>query len=324
MSDGRTTNVFHADPKIPEKRVSVTATENAESAKDEARKSLWGLILGLTGVLIFSATLPATRLAVESFAPWFITFGRAAIASLAAALCLIVMRKRFPRRHLWDLMLIGATLVFGFPGFMALAMQTVPSAHGGVVLGILPLATAVFAALWAGERPSPLFWFCGILGAVVIGIFALRDSGFTFQTGDLWLFAAGITASAGYVISGKLSHKLPAWEVICWALILTAPASLAGTLWLWHPDYTSAPQPQVWALLYLGLGSMFLGFFAWNNGLRLGGLARVGQLQLFQTFFTIAIAALFLGESITLETWLFALAVFAIVWVGRRSRVERR
>ncbi len=304
--------------------IDVTAISSAQTDKLAARRNFWGLILGLTGVLVFSATLPATRLAVESFAPWFVTFGRAALASLAAMLCLLVMRKRLPRRHLKALAFIGVTLVFGFPGFMALAMMTVPSAHGGVVLGILPLATAVFAALWAGERPSLLFWLCGIAGAAVIIIFALRGGGFTLQVGDLWLFAAGITASAGYVISGKLSHELPGWEVICWALVLTAPFSIAGTIWLWDSTYTAAPQPQVLAFLYLGLGSMFLGFFAWNNGLRLGGLARIGQLQLFQTFFTIAIAGVLLGETITLETWLFAAAVFVIVWIGRKSRVTAR
>ncbi len=291
------------------------------SSHNPGRDRLLGYLLGLAGVIIFSGTLPATRLAVASYHPWFITFGRAAIAAAAAAVCLAIMRRRFPRDHLGQLVIVGLTLIFGFPGFMALAMQTVPSSHGGVVLGILPLATALFAALLAGERPSVFFWICGLVGAALITVFALRDSGWDFQAGDLWLLAAGFTAAWGYVVSGKLSHHMPGWEVICWALLLYSPAILGGTLLLWQPGLPAAPLAHNIAFAYLGLFSMFIGFFAWNRGLRLGGMARIGQLQLLQTFFTLAIAAVVLGETITLETIAFAVAVLVVVVAGLRARV---
>lgn len=287
------------------------------------RDALLGLLLGLVGVAIFSGTLPATKIAVSSFDPGFLTFGRATMATIAAVATLLFMRHRFPRPHFWPLLFVGLTLIYGFPGFMALAMLTVPSAHGGVVLGILPLTTAVFATLLAGERPSISFWVWSIVGAVIISIFTFRDGGFGFETGDWWLLAAALVASAGYVESGKLSHHMPGWEVICWALALCLPISLAGTIWFWQPAYIHQPAAQNVAFLYLGLGSMFLGFFAWNTGLKLGGLARIGQLQLLQTFFTLGIAALVLGETVTLETLLFAVAVLLIVVAGQRSRIRR-
>ncbi|MEP0943721.1 MAG: DMT family transporter [Rhizobiaceae bacterium] len=282
-----------------------------------------GLILGLLGVLIFAGTLPATRIAVEFYNAGFLTFGRALVAGIAAIFCLAALRKSFPRKHLWALLFSGLALVFGFPGFMTLAMVTVPASHGGVVLGILPLGTAIFATLWAGERPSLLFWLCGVIGAVLIVIFTLRDGGWGFAIGDLWLLVAGVTASAGYVIAGKLSHHMPGWEVICWSLVLFLPVSALGCYFFWQPGYEAVPSPQAWAFGYVAMFSMLIGFFAWNTGLRMGGIAKVGQLQLLQTFFTLGIAAVVVGEQITMETIGFAVAVLIVVLVGRKAQVTR-
>ena len=282
-----------------------------------------GLVFGLVGVLLFAGTLPATRIAVASFDAGFLTFGRAFVASIAAGICLLSRRKKFPRNHMWSLIFAGLMLVYGFPGFMTLAMISVPASHGGVVLGILPLSTAIFAVILAGERPSLLFWLCGIIGAVLIVIFTLKHSHWVFQAGDLWLLIAALCASAGYVISGKLSHQMPGWEVICWCLVIFVPISATGMYAFWKPGYLVVPAPQLGAFAYVSLGSMFLGFFAWNAGLKLGGIARVGQLQLLQTFFTLGIAALLLDEKITLETFGFAIAVLVTVLAGQKTRVTK-
>src|SRR5207302_2274535 len=118
-----------------------------------------GLVLGFIGVALFGGTLPATRIAVSAFDPWFVTAARAGIAGFAALVVLIALRRPLPPRDTW-VEIAGAVicLVLGFPALSALAMQTVPAAHGGVVLGILPLATAAAAALLAGERPNLRFW----------------------------------------------------------------------------------------------------------------------------------------------------------------------
>ena len=291
-----------------------------------------GLIYGLIGVIIFGGTLPATRIAVGIFDPWFVTFGRALLASLVAILFLLVLKRRFPREHGIMLAIAGLFVVVGFPGFMGLAMLTLPSAHGGVVLGILPLATAIFAALIAGERPSPMFWFWGVLGTILVCIFALRDSGganasegsggFGFAFGDFWLLLAAICASCGYVILAKLSRHMSGWEAISWALVVTIPISIVGSLLTWNNRYFEASNLEFWAFVYLGLFSMYLGFFAWNTGLQMGGVSRVGQLQLLQTFVTLAIASLLLGEEVSMETIGFALVVLVVIVLGQRARVE--
>ncbi len=280
-----------------------------------------GLFFGLIGVVIFGATLPATRIAVGVFDPWFVTYGRALLASVIAAIFLVVARRPVPRRHLVQLAIAGAFVVVGFPGFMGLAMLTVPAVHGGVVLGILPLATALFAALLGGERPSLWFWFWGIIGTLLVIGFALRDGEFGFAIGDLWLLLAAFSASCGYVILAKITRHIAGWEAISWALIIALPVSMGGSLYYWDSAYLNAGGIELAAFVYLGLFSMFLGFFAWNTGLKLGGMARVGQLQLLQTFVTLAIAALLLGEEITLETLGFAVAVLVVIVLGQRARV---
>lgn len=282
-----------------------------------------GLGIGLIGVIIFGGTLPATRIALEVFSPAFVTFGRAALASIAAGLLLIVLRRPFPRGQVGPLLLAGLMLVFGFPAFSSIAMQTVPAAHGGVVLAILPLLTSIFATLLAGERPSLFFWLCGIVGTGLVVTFAIRDNDMTVSPGDAFLLLAALTASLGYVVSGKASRAMPGWEVISWALVLTAPVSLVGTILTFEAGYLKADLHQSLSFLYLGLCSMFLGFFAWNIGLAMGGIARVSQVQLFQCFVTLAISALLLGEHVGLDTVAFAMAVMATVALGRRARVAR-
>ncbi len=287
------------------------------------RRETLGFLLGFVGVVIFGATLPATRLAVVSFDPWFITFARATGAALPAIILLAVLRRPFPRGHGVLLSLAALMLVVGFPGFSSLAMQTVPAAHGGVVLGILPLATAAAAVIVNGERPSPAFWLLALAGAGLVAAFALRDNASGFAGGDIWLAAAALSAAFGYAISGRLARQMPGWEVISWALLIALPVAAPLTALLWQPAYWAVPASQWTALGYLAAFSMFLGFFAWNAGLALGGVARVSQVQLLQTFVTLAISAAILGEAVSAEMIAFALAVSAIVLLGRKARVGR-
>jgi len=282
-----------------------------------------GMLLGLIGVTIFGGTLPMTRVALEGFSPLFITLCRGVIAAAAASAALILLRRPFPRDHLPALAGVGLGAVFGFPIFSSIALQTIPASHGGVVLGILPLLTSIFAALVDGERPGPLFWLCGVTGSALVVAFSLRESGFHLGPGDFWLFLAAISASFSYVLSGKLARVLPGWEVIGWALVLCAPFTLVGTLLVAGTGVHAPGFAEHGALLYLGLMSMFGGFIFWNAGLALGGIARVAQVQLFQTFVTLAVAALLLGETIGASTVGFAFAVAFVVWLGRKAKISR-
>jgi drug/metabolite transporter (DMT)-like permease len=280
-----------------------------------------GLALGFVGVVIFGATLPATRLALQGFDPAFITVARAFLAAVAALMALAFLRRPFPKADTGALLVIGATLVFGFPGLVTVAMQTVPASHGGIVLGLLPLLTAIFAALIGGERPGPAFWAWGVLGAGLVLGFTLRGGGFAPQIGHLWLGLAAVVSALGYVVSGKLSRKMPGWEVICWALLLTAPLTGFGVFLTASAGIHQPGAVAIAALAYLAFGSMFAGFFFWNAGLALGGIARVGQVQLLQTFVTLGLSALLLAEPITPVMLFFATAVALVVWMGRKARV---
>ena len=282
---------------------------------------LTGLALGFVGVVIFGATLPATRFALEGFSPAFITFSRAAIAALVAGTVLMVLKKTFPRKHALSLFTAGLLLVYGFPGFSSVAMLTVPASHGGVVLGVLPLMTATFAALFGGERPGLAFWGWSIAGAALVMIFSLSGADIAPGIGDLWLACAALSAACGYVISGKLARTRPGWEVISWALVITAPLSLAGTLITWETGISAPDTSALTALAYLALGSMFAGFIFWNWGMAIGGIARVGQVQLLQSFVTLGLSALLLGETVTPVMLGFAIAVGFVVWCGRKAKV---
>lgn len=280
-----------------------------------------GMLLGLIGVTIFGATLPMTHIALGGFSPLFITFGRAVLASVAAAILLIALRRRWPKGQ--GLMLIGAGIcvVYGFPIFSSVAMQTIPASHGGVVLGLLPLLTSIFAALVDGERPGPAFWAYGVAGAALVVYFAVRGNGFHLEMGDVWLFVAAVSASLGYVLLARISRDVSGWEAISWALIVTAPLSLLATALVANSGIHAPNAAELAAFAYLGLMSMFGGFMFWNAGLALGGIGRVAQVQLLQTFVTLAVSAALLGEIIDATTIAFAAAVAIIVWLGRKARI---
>ena len=296
----------------------------SQITKEKHRREQIGFILGVFAVVMFAGTLPFTRIALGGFSPLFITFGRAALATACALLTMTVLRRPFPKAHWREILAAGILLGVAFPALMAIAMQTLPSAHGGVVMGILPLMTATFASLIDGDRPSPLFWFCTISGGVLVILFATRDSGIHVSSGDLFLLAACASCSLGYVVSGKLSRHMPGWEVISWALIAISPVSFIGAALTYEPRFLSASMPEFASFAYLGLVSMYLGYFAWNIGLGMGGIARVGQVQLLQTFVTLGLSALLLGEHIGWDTIVFAVAVAIMVAIGRRAPVLKK
>jgi drug/metabolite transporter (DMT)-like permease len=284
-----------------------------------------GLLLGFVGMCLFAGTLPATRLAVSGFDPLFLTVARAAVAGSAGLIVLIVLRRRIPQRSLW-LEIFGAALctVVGFPLFAALAMTTVPAAHGGVVLGIIPLATAATAAIFAHERPSFGFWVASIIGAIFVLTFMLRRSGGeTFSAGDLFLLGTVASGAVGYTLSGRLAALMPGWEVISWQVVIFLPFAALATFALWPASISSASFSAWAGLAYVGLISQYIAFFVFNAAMAIGGIARVGQIMLLQPFVIVALAVLVNGEPINAETIIFAAAVVATVLIGQRMRVRR-
>jgi drug/metabolite transporter (DMT)-like permease len=289
-----------------------------------APQVLLGLALGFAGVAIFAGTLPATRIAVGHLDPWFVTFGRAAAAGLLAAFVLFVLRRPLPARaDLGRYAVVALCLIAGFPGFSSLAMVTVPASHGAVVIGLLPLGTAVAAALFARERPSVGFWLAGLAGAGIVVAFTVRRAGgFHVSAGDLFLVVAVIAAAVGYTVSGVLTRSRPGWEVISWVMVLALPATLPAAWWFAPAVPAAVPPSAWWSFGYVALFSQYIGFFFWNAGLAIGGIARVGQIQLLQTFVTLAIAATLNREPVGPEMLAVAAAVALCVLVGSRMRAH--
>lgn len=316
------------------------------SAQPSSQNVKTGLWLGLLGVTLFAATLPMTKLAVGTAAdpqltPWFITFGRAAVAGLLSILYLLRQYSRrlepdFSSKNIvWKLPniaewgLLGFTacgVVVGFPLFMSLALQYVPSTHGAVVTGLLPLTTAVIAAVWFKQKPSAGFWLCAVLGTMLVLSFMVMRSAdasghFSLHLADVYLLLAMLSASLGYIGGARLTPSLGAERVICWVLVLSLPITVPMT-WLNLPsNLTAIHASSWWAFAYVAVFSMWLGFFAWYRGLALGGAVRVSQVQLVQPFLSLLFAVPLLGEKIDTMTLGFALAVIATVFVGKKMPV---
>jgi drug/metabolite transporter (DMT)-like permease len=284
-----------------------------------------GLVLGFGGTILFGGTLPATRLTVAAIDPLLLTAARACIAGIAGLGVLLALRRRVPPPTLWvELFLAGLCTIVGFPVFAALAMVSVPAAHGGVVLGIVPLATAGAAAIVAQERPSAGFWIVSLVGAAIVIAFVLSGRNVrTFALGDLYLFGTVLAGAFGYALSGRLSLRMPGWEVVSWQVAGFLPISALVTFALWPHDLAAIP-PAAWGgLAYVGLVSQYLAFFVFNAAMAMSGVARVGQLMLLQPFVIVVLAALLNRESIRLTTLAYAGAVVATVFVGQRMSVRR-
>ena len=280
---------------------------------------IYAYLLGFVGVLCFAATLPLTTIALNDFSPTFITVIRAVIAGLAACLWVFFSSSGKPRRdEIKPLVVSGLGLVFGFPLAMAIGLQSVPSYHGAVVLGILPLVTAGLSVIVYGYRARLGFWVCAVVGTSLVVVFTLREQDGSMSWADLWLVLAALMASSGYVIAGNLAKQRPGPWVICWSLILLSPISVMATVLVWPDFFWVRPDSSLMALLALGLFSMFFGFFAWNTGLALGGIAEVGQVQLLQLFLTLIWGSILIGEVVTIDVWVFAVLVAATVYFGRR------
>jgi drug/metabolite transporter (DMT)-like permease len=283
--------------------------------------------MGCLGMLGFSGTLPATRLAVPAFGPLVLTCSRIEIAAILGALTLLMLRgRRLPKRsELPGILLTGLGLAVGYPFFLALALQSVPSAHGAVVIGLAPGATAVMAVVRTGERPPKRFWIGCCAGFVAVALFAIQQGGGRIVPADGWLLAAILSVGLAYVEGGRVSRDLGGTATLCWAMILLAPfAAVALALNLQAQTLETASW-QAWVgFWYAGAVSMFLASVAWYRGLAAGGIARIGQLNLAQPLFALLWSAALLGETITWSFILTAVIVAAAMAVCLKSRVALR
>ncbi|SDY44476.1 DMT family transporter [Nitrosomonas halophila] len=278
------------------------------------------LALGLLGVLGFSLTLPATRLALQGLEPAFVGLGRALIAAVLAAIALWITRSPLPSGRQWlRLACTALGVVVGFPLLTAFAMETVPAVHGAVIVGLIPLTTALFAIQLAGERPNWLFWLTTLIGCAVILAFAFSSGAGALQSADIMLLIGVTVAGYGYAEGARLSKEIGAWQTISWALLVSVPVLLPPAVMTAPADIFAVEWVSLLGFAYVSIVSMYLAFIAWYQGLAMGGIAQIGQLQLLQPFLTLLSAALILGESVETSQLAAALIVLSCVAVGRRA-----
>jgi drug/metabolite transporter (DMT)-like permease len=285
----------------------------------EVKACFWGLL----GIIGFGLTLPATKIAVPFFGFTTVGLGRAVISGFLGLVLLLITHSKLPKtQQIFRLIIVSLGVVFGFPFFSAYAMKYVPASHGAIVIGILPLFTAFFGVILAKEQPPLGYWLAGLIGSLTIVIYSIFIGGGVLQSADFALLLAAISAAIGYAEGARLSQELGSWRTICYALVLSLPVTIPLSLLSaeMNLEYNSL---AAWSgFFYLSLVSMFLAFFAWYRGMELGGIAKIGQLQLLQPFITIFASNLFFGEKLSSDMFVVLTVVLFSVYFGRKSYLK--
>jgi len=286
-------------------------------------KNTGGWINGFLGVIIFSGSLPATRVAVADFTPLFLTSTRATIAAILGAGLLLAFREKRPgRAEIFPLLIVALGVVIGFPLLTALALEHITAAYSIVFIGLLPLATAIFAVLRTDEHPRAAFWVFSCLGSALVAGFALTQGVSSSALGNIYMVAAIIVCGLGYAEGAKLSRTLGGWQVISWALILSLPVMALLSYFTLPATFANIGQSAWAGLAYVSTFSMLIGFIFWYRGLAQGGIAAVGQLQLLQPFLGLMLAATVLHETVS---WpMFAVTVAVVLCVTGARHFARQ
>ncbi|MET7734247.1 DMT family transporter [Streptomyces sp. NPDC005402] len=281
----------------------------------------FGTVQAALGVAAFSLTFPATAWGLEGFGPWSLVAVRSVLAALVAGGCLLALRVPMPsRRDRPGLAVVAGGVVVGFPLLTTLALRTSTTAHAAVVVGLLPLTTALLSALRMGTRPSRTFWTAALAGAAAVVAFTVQQSGGALTTADLYLFAALLVCAAGYTEGGRLARVMPGWQVIAWALVLCLPVGVPAAALALSYEPVHLTAHSVAGLLWVAAGSQFLGLVVWYRGMAAIGIPKASQLQLAQPLLTLVWSVLLLGEHLTVAAPLTAAAVLVCIAVTQRAR----
>jgi drug/metabolite transporter (DMT)-like permease len=302
-------------------RVKSSATDPITIAVDAKSNTTAGTLVAALGVVAFSLTFPATAWGLEGFGPWSLVGVRSVLAALIAGSCLLALRVPVPaRRHWAGLAVVAGGVVVGFPMLTTLALRTSTTSHAAVVVGLLPLTTALFSALRMGTRPSRTFWTAALAGAAAVLAFTVQQSGGTVTSADLYLFGALLVCAAGYTEGGRLAKVIPGWQVIGWALVLCLPFTVPAAVVALSFEPVDLTAHSVTGLLWVAAGSQFLGLVVWYRGMAMIGIPKASQLQLAQPLLTLVWSVLLLGEHLTVAAPLTAAAVLVCIAVTQRAR----
>ena len=289
-----------------------------------------GFIFGFVGILIFSLTPPATKIALgpdnNALTPEFITFGRSALAGIMSLIYLFFFKKKKPSvKYIFNIFIVALSLSVGFPLFLSLGLIHSTSTHAAVILTLMPLMTAVFASFYFKQKASLGFWICAIIGCIVVIIYTLihgksNNQIIEFSYSDILFFISVIAGATGYVFGAKLTKIMGSVDVISWALALAMPFHLA--LAVYYFPIKEIPTISWIGFLYAALFSQWIGFFAWYKALDLGGAVRVSQIQLFMPFLTFFFSIILLGETLDFFTILFSIITILLIYLSRKMSVR--
>ncbi len=288
-------------------------------------KEVLAYFWGMLGVFGFGLTLPATKTAIPLFGVVTVGIGRAVLAGILGLILLIVTKSKIPtRRQIGELIIVALGVIFGFPLFSAYAMKYLPASHGAIVVAIIPLLTALFGNLLAGEKPSKSYWVAASIGSLAIAGYSITVSGGMLHVADLALLLAAIAAAIGYAQGAKLAREIGSWRTICYALAIVLPITIPVSIACL--EFNPVPHPiAAWmGFFYVSFISMFLAFFAWYKGMSMGGIAKIGQLQLLQPFVTIVASAILFSEKLTASMSIVLAIVLLSVYFGQKSLVIRK
>ncbi|MFE4630498.1 DMT family transporter [Streptomyces mirabilis] len=304
---------------IDQTEIAVSTPGTPEQGPPADRRS--GTLQAALGVTAFSLTFPATAWGLEGFGPWSLVAVRSVLAAVIAGGCLLALRVPVPARPHWaGLAVVAAGVVLGFPLLTTLALQTSTTAHAAVVVGLLPLTTALLSALRTGARPSRMFWGAALAGAAAVIAFTVQQSGGALSSADAYLFGALLICAAGYTEGGRLARAMPGWQVIGWALVLCLPLSVPGALVALSYEPVHLSAHSVAGLLWVAAGSQFLGLVVWYRGMAAIGIPKASQLQLAQPLLTLVWSVLLLGEQLAPAAPLTAAAVLICIALTQRAR----
>ncbi|TRV72968.1 DMT family transporter [Streptomyces sp. 130] len=300
--------------------IAVAPVGGPRPSAPDAAPARRGTLLALLGVVTFSLTFPSTAWGLEGFGPWTLVALRGLLAAALAGGFLLAGRVRVPAREHWaGLAVVAGGVVVGFPLLTTLALRTSTTSHAAVVVGLLPLTTAVFSSLRTGARPPRAFWAAAVAGAAVVIAFTVAQSGGALSAGDLFLFGALLVCAAGYTEGGRLAKVMPGWQVTGWALVLTLPLSLAGAAVALAYEPVHPSVHAVVGLVWVSAVSTFLGLYVWYRGMAEIGVARASQLQLAQPLLTLFWSFFLLGEEVSAAAPAAAVAVLVCIALTQRA-----